>query len=145
MRSRIAAGLLAALLATLPAFAHDMTHMQPPQAVQQPAAVIPDIPVLDQDGKRLNFYSDLVRRKTVAIDFIFTPCRSFCSMLPANCRTVQAQLAARVGKDVALISISIDPANDTPARLKEFSAQFEPRPGWTFVTGARPDDEKLPD
>lgn len=150
MRSRIAAGVAAALLAAGPAFAHDMAHLhhdaaQAPQAVQQPAAVIPDIPVLDQDGKRLNFYSDLVRGKTVAIDFIFTSCSSFCSMLTANFRTVQDQIAARVGKDVALISISIDPANDTPARLKEFSAQFDPAPGWTFVTGALPDIAKLLD
>ncbi len=147
MRSRIAAGLAIMLAVALPASAHDMAHMHhdTTQGVQQPAAVIPDIPVLDQNGNKLNFYNDLVRGKTVAIDFVFTSCSSFCSMLTANLRMVQDRLAARIGKDIELISISIDPANDTPARLKEFSAQFQPGPGWTFVTGALPDIAKLLD
>jgi cytochrome oxidase Cu insertion factor (SCO1/SenC/PrrC family) len=148
MRSKIAAAVALALLATVPSRAHDMEHMhhqaaqQPPQ---QPAAVVPDVPVLDQDGKHLNFYSDLVRGRTVAIDFIYTSCTTFCPMLTANFRMVQQELAARIGKDVELISISIDPVTDTPAKLKEFSAQFEPGPGWTFVTGALPDIARLLD
>jgi cytochrome oxidase Cu insertion factor (SCO1/SenC/PrrC family) len=145
--SRIAAGIAMVLLATLPAFAHDMANMShaatPP--AQPPDIRLPDVPVLDQNGKRLNFYSDLVRGRTVAIDFIFTSCSAFCPMLTANFRTVQEQLEARIGKDIALISISIDPFNDTPARLKEFSAQFEPGPGWTFVTGTQPDIATLLD
>jgi protein SCO1/2 len=147
MRSRIAAGVAMMLLAALPASAHDMAHMHhgATQAVQQPAAMIPDVPVLDQHGKRLNFYSDLVRGRTVAIDFIYTSCTTFCPMLTANFRMVQDQLSARIGKDVELISISIDPVTDTPAKLKEFSAQFDPGPGWTFVTGALPDIARLLD
>ena len=148
MRNEIAAGMAMLLLATAPGRAHDMAHMQhqatPPPNLQ-PAAVVPDVPVLDQDGKHLHFYSDLVRGRTVAIDLIYTSCPTFCPMLTANFRTVQQELGARIGKDIELISISIDPVNDTPAKLREFSAQFEPGPGWTFVTGARPDIAKLLD
>jgi len=147
MRSRIAAGIVMMLLVALPVSAHDMANMHhgATQAVQQPAAMIPDVPVLDQNGKRLNFYSDLVRGRTVAIDFIYTSCTTFCPMLTANFRMVQDQLSARIGKDVELISISIDPVTDTPTKLKEFSAQFDPGPGWTFVTGAQPDIARLLD
>jgi len=139
------------LLAALPASAHDMAHMnheamQPAQEqAREPAAVIPDVPVLDQNGKQLNFYTDLVRGRTVAIDLVYTSCTTFCPMLTANFRMVQDQLKARIGKDVELISISIDPVTDTPAKLKEFSAQFDPGPGWSFVTGALPDIAKLLD
>lgn len=147
MKHQIAAILAVALLTSLPAAAHDMAGMThtAPKPVREPAATLPDIPVLDQNGKRLNFYSDLVRGRTVAIDFIFTSCSSFCSMLTANFRTVQDQLASRIGKDIALISISIDPATDTPDQLKAFSAQFDTGPGWTFVTGSMPDIAKLLD
>jgi len=148
MRSEIAAGLAIALLAIAPGRAHDMQHMHPPAAQQplpQPASAVPDVPVLDQDGKRLNFYSDLVRGRTVAINFIYTSCTTFCPMLTANFRSVQEELGARIGKDLELISISIDPVTDTPAKLKAFGAKFEPGPGWAFVTGALPDIGKLLD
>lgn len=156
MRHSIAAAIALLLFATVPGQAHDMKahdmHMhheakpQPmSQAARPPAATVPDVAVVDQDGRRLNFYSDLVRGRTVAIDFIYTSCTTICPMLTAHFRMVQQELAARVGKDVALISISIDPVTDTPAKLKAFAAPFEPGPGWTFVTGARPDIAKLLD
>ena len=110
---------------------------------QDTGKTLPDISVIGQDGQSLHFYSDLVRGRTVAIDFIYTNCTSFCLPLSANLRQVQQRLAARMGKDIALISISIDPAADTPARLKDFAAKFDAGPGWTFVTGARPDIAKL--
>ena len=112
----IATAVAAALFAAWPAFAHDMAHMDhmAMEAAQQPATAIPDVPVLDQNGKRLNFYSDLVRGRTVAIDFIYTECTTICPMQTTHLRMVQDRLAARIGKDIALISISIDPVTDTP-------------------------------
>jgi protein SCO1 len=148
MRNQIAAAAAMLLLAMAPARAHDMAHMHDqaaPQPLREPAAAVPDVPVLDQDGKQLNFYSDLVRGRTVAIDLVYTTCTTFCPMLTANFRMVQEELGARIGKDIELISITIDPVTDTPAKLKEFSAQFQPGPGWTFVTGALPDIAKLLD
>lgn len=44
-----------------------------------------------------------------------------------------------MGKDVHLVSVTVDPENDTPARLKEWGEQFHRAPGWTFVTGSRPE------
>ncbi len=149
MRHTVAATIAMLLLVVTPSRAHDMAHMHhgetAQQPVGQPAATLPDVPVLNQDGKRLSFYSDLVRGRTVAIDLIYTSCTTFCPMLTAHFRIVQQELGARIGRDIDLISISIDPVTDTPAKLKEFAAQFEPGPGWTFVTGARPDIAKLLD
>ena len=96
---------------------------------------IPDIEVLDQEGRKLNFYTDLVRGKTVAINFIFTTCTTICPPLGATFARVQKDLA---GRDVRLISISVDPATDTPERMKAWGAKFKAGAGWTFVTGDKP-------
>src|SRR5690242_11314507 len=95
---------------------------------------IPNAQVLDQNGRQLNFYSDLIKGKTVAINFVFTTCTTICPPLTATFRRVQLEAAAR-GLDVQLISISVDPATDTPERLRDFAAKFKAGPGWTFVTG----------
>lgn len=104
---------------------------------------VPDTTVYDQNGRRLRFYTDLVKGKTVAINFIFTTCTTICPPLTATFRRVQQTLGERVGKDVQLISISVDPTTDVPERLKEFSAKFKAEPGWTFVTGSKPEIDEL--
>lgn len=98
------------------------------------SAKIPDLQVLDQNGKQLNFYSDLIKGKTVAINFVFTTCTAICPSLAATFRRVQQDAATR-GIDVQLISISVDPTTDTPERLSDFAAKFKAGPSWTFVTG----------
>jgi protein SCO1 len=95
---------------------------------------IPDAEVLDQHGKQLNFYSDLIKGKTVAINFVFTTCTAICPSLTATFRRVQQDAAAR-GVDVQLISVSVDPTTDTPERLSDYAAKFKAGPNWTFVTG----------
>ena len=104
---------------------------------------IPDAAVLDQDGTRLHFYSDLVQGRTVAINFIFTTCTTICPPLAATFRRVQVELGDRVGRDVRLISISVDPATDVPERLKAFAAKFKAGPGWSFVTGSKSEVDQV--
>ncbi len=103
---------------------------------------IPDVRILDQNGNRINFYSDLVKGKTVAINFIFTTCTTICPPLTATFRRVQQDLAQRAPQ-VRLISISVDPSTDTPERLRDFAAKFKAGPGWTFVTGEKGDVDSL--
>lgn len=103
---------------------------------------IPDIGVYDQAGNRLNFYRDLIKGKTVAINFIFTTCTTICPPLTATFRRVQQELAEHA-PDVRLISISVDPATDTPDRLREFAAKFKAGLGWTFVTGGKTEIDSL--
>ena len=103
---------------------------------------MPDIPVRDQNGRRLRFYTDLVKDRTVAINFIFTTCTTICPSLTATFRRVQEELAARA-QDVHLISISVDPITDTPERLRDFATRFKAGPGWTFVTGDKADIDSL--
>lgn len=104
---------------------------------------IPDTTVYNQHGQKLNFYTDLVKGKTVAINFVFTTCTTICPPLTATFRKVQQELGERVGRDIELISVSVDPTTDVPERLKEFSAKFKVAPGWTFVTGSKPEVDQL--
>jgi cytochrome oxidase Cu insertion factor (SCO1/SenC/PrrC family) len=103
---------------------------------------IPNAPVYDQNGKQLDFYTDLIKGKTVAINFIFTTCTASCPPLTATFRRVQ-QDAAQRGLDVKLISISVDPTVDTPERLLAFAQKYNAEPGWTFVTGDKSEIDTL--
>src|SRR5262245_50845357 len=109
--------------------------------ITQASLDIPDVAVYDQDGKKLSFYSDLVKDRTVAINFIFTTCTTICPPLTATMSSVQQQLGSGAG--IQLISITVDPATDVPARLKSFAEKFGARPGWAFVTGSKADIDRL--
>jgi len=104
---------------------------------------IPDVELLDQDGRKVHFYTDLVKGRTVAVNFIFTTCTTICPPLGATFARVQKDLGERAGRDVQLISISVDPATDTPERLKAWAAKFHAAAGWTLVTGAKPQVDEL--
>lgn len=106
------------------------------------AAKIPHARVLDQNGKQLNFYNDLIKGRSVAINFVFTTCTALCPSLTATFRKVQQEARAR-GLEVQLISISVDPTVDTPERLQEFAKKFKVEPGWTFVTGDKAEIDSL--
>ena len=104
---------------------------------------IPDVALVDQDGKPVRFYSDLVQGKVVMMNFIFTSCTTICPPMGATFAKVQKVLGERSGRDVHLISVSVDPATDTPERLKAWSQKLGAGPGWTLVTGDRENVTKL--
>ena len=104
---------------------------------------IPDVELLDQNGRKIHFYTDLVKGQTVVINFIFTTCTTICPPLGASFARVQKELGDKVGRDVRFISISVDPATDTPEWLKAWGAKFHAGDGWTFVTGNKPQVDEL--
>jgi protein SCO1/2 len=104
---------------------------------------IPDVRVLDQDGRELRFYSDLVKNKVVVINFIFTTCTTICPPLSATFSRIQSLTGERSGRDFHLISVSVDPTTDTPRRLRAWGLKFKARAGWTFVTGSKADIDTL--
>ena len=104
---------------------------------------IPDVELLDQNGKKVHFYTDLVKGQTVVINFIFTTCTTICPPLGATFARVQKELGDKAGRDVRFISISVDPATDTPERLKAWGAKFHAGEGWTLVTGNKQQLDEL--
>jgi len=99
--------------------------------------------LMNQDGEPVHFYSDLVKGKVVAINTIFTTCTTICPPMGANFAKLQRLMGDRAGKDFALISISVDPATDTPQRLKAWSEKFHAGPGWTLLTGPKQEVDHL--
>jgi cytochrome oxidase Cu insertion factor (SCO1/SenC/PrrC family) len=96
-----------------------------------------DAALLDQDGTRVRFAQDVVGDHIVVVDFVFTTCTTICPVLSAKLARLQGRLGDRLGQEVRLISVSIDPVRDTPARLKAYGARFKARPGWIWVTGEK--------
>jgi len=96
-----------------------------------------DVELLNQDGQTVRFYSDVLKDKVVIINTFFTTCTSICPPLNRNFEKIQEALGDRLGKSVFLVSISVDPATDTPPRLKEYGRRFHARPGWMFLTGKK--------
>jgi protein SCO1 len=123
-------------------FKKDKPKEEAPAEPASTAVRFADVTVQDQNGKSLNFYNDLVKGKVVAINFVFTTCTTICPPLTATFRRVQQQLAEQKFS-AQLISISVDPAIDTPERLRDFAAKFKVEPGWAFVTGATSDINSL--
>jgi protein SCO1/2 len=96
-----------------------------------------DVELINQDGEKLRFYSDVLKNKVVIINAFFSTCTSVCPPMNRNLEKIQEALGDRLGKDVFLVSISVDPETDTPTRLKEYSRRFHARPGWMFLTGKK--------
>ena len=96
-----------------------------------------DVELITQDGEKVRFYSDVLKNKVVIINTFFTTCTSICPPMNRNFEKIQEALGDRLGKDAFLVSISVDPATDTPTRLKEYSRRFHARPGWMFLTGKK--------
>ncbi len=116
---------------------------QQKQDRRPPKDVITNITVVDQDGKRIDFYEDLVKGRVVAINFIYTTCTLICPMQGNQFARLQTMLGDRLGKDVLLISISADPEADSAEKLKTWLSHFGAKQGWTFVTGEKSDIDRL--
>ena len=94
-----------------------------------------DINLVDQDGKQVRLYSDLIAGKIIVVNSFFATCSGSCPVMAGTFKKVQAALGDRVGRDVHLISITVDPENDTPEQLRRFAKEAQAKPGWRFVTG----------
>ena len=118
---------------------HQATAKPKPPAEPETAAGkwFTDVELVDQDGKNVRFYSDVLKGKTVVVNAFFTTCTSVCPPMNRNFEKIQEAFGERVGKDVFLVSISVDPVTDTPPRLKEYAKKFNARAGWTFLTGKK--------
>jgi protein SCO1/2 len=94
-----------------------------------------DARLVDQHGKTLSFKNDVIGDKIVMVDFVYTTCTTVCPVLSALFAQLQERLGSRAGGEVALVSVSVDPVRDTPARLKQYSDKFKAGSGWTWLTG----------
>ncbi len=95
----------------------------------------PDVVLIDQTGAPHRFVHDLIEGKIAVVSFVFSGCSTICSPIGANMGALDEMLGRQVGTGVSLISVTLDPFNDTPAQLAKWRAQFDSAPGWRLLTG----------
>jgi len=100
---------------------------------------IPDVVVINQNGEQVRLRSFLADpTRPVVVDFIYGTCTTICPILSAGFANLQRKLGADSDK-VRLVSITIDPENDSPKVMKEYLKRYQAKPGWDFLTGSRAD------
>ena len=133
---------LVSLLGATPALAAQVPAESKSRNAQ--TGLFPNIPLVDQNGKTVMFYDDMVKDKTILLNFFLIGCQDGrCPIATANLRKVQDLLGDRMGKDVFFISVSLQPELDSPKILKKYADSFEVKPGWSFLTGKPQDIETL--
>jgi protein SCO1/2 len=99
--------------------------------------------VQTHEGKTVRFYDDLMKGKIVLFNFFFTSCDNICPRMTDNLVRVQELLGDRVGRDIFMYSISLQPFVDTPETLRAYAKSRGVGPGWLFLTGKPADIERL--
>jgi protein SCO1 len=106
---------------------------------QRRRKAFPNVTLRTHEGEEVHFYDDLVKDKTVLLHFMYVQCRDgLCPLSVQNVARVEKALGGRVGRDVYLYSISLDPGHDTPAVLKRYARHYTSNPGWLFLTADKP-------
>lgn len=113
-----------------------------------PAPVLPDVPLLDQQGRVVRLQRDLIEGRTVIVNFMFTGCQTVCPPQTALLREVSRQLqASNATRDVLVLSITVDPLADGPAQLRAFGERYElpmgRDKGWVLLGGKPVDVAKV--
>ena len=99
-------------------------------------APVPDFALIDQRGAPVTLGA--LRGRVVVVTFIYTRCPlpDYCPRMIRNLEAVRERFAARLGKDLALLTVTFDPQYDTPERLAQFAgSQKADVEGWYFLTG----------
>ena len=99
-----------------------------------------NVELVDQNGRALKFYDEVLKDNIVVISFIFTNCQSACPLMTRNLTMIRDMLREDERRSIQFVSISIDPLRDTPSAMKEFAQKHEADiDGWLWLTG-QPDD-----
>ncbi|PYQ56414.1 MAG: hypothetical protein DMF53_25545, partial [Acidobacteria bacterium] len=95
---------------------------------------IPNHVVVTHEGARALFYDDLIAGKTVILHCMSIATEPAYRTVESLAR-VQRLAGGRLGRDLFLYSLTVDPERDTPKALREFAARHGAGPGWLFLTG----------
>jgi protein SCO1/2 len=103
---------------------------------------VPELTLTNQRGEPVRVRS-LMENTTVVMSFIFTRCTTICPPMGMGFGRLQSLLGERAGKDVQLVSVSLDPTHDTPEQLETWGKRYGAGAGWTLLTGSREDVDRL--
>ena len=139
LKSSHSLGLASSFLVVALTYGFAFAHFPSPPKKSEIGRRIIDKPVhnfilTDQTGKTFEFAGS--RGKLVVVTFIYTKCPDVCPLLTAKFATMQRSLEQRKQTGYLLLSITTDPANDTPKTLKAYADHFTPEfRRWLFLTG----------
>jgi protein SCO1/2 len=103
----------------------------------------PNVPLRTHDGRTVRFYDDLLRGKIVTLNFMYVECEGTCPGLTSTLVELQKQLGDRVGRDILMLSITLQPEADTSERLRAYADRYGAGPGMIFLTGKPGDIDVL--
>lgn len=129
--------VLLALCLPLGAQAHSTGEHSPQAKPHQESARVSfaDVQLIDQDSRSLSLERDLLADHIAVVGLIYTSCGTVCPVISSIMGRLQQQLGERAGREVQLVSISVDPLRDTPQVLREYAGRFQHGPGWSWLTG----------
>lgn len=107
----------------------------PAASFEDDAGPLPNVPLETHDGLAVRFYEDLVRNRLVVVNMMYTGCTNICPPNTASLMRVQEALGERVGREVFMYSLTLQPALDRPEDLRRYMRRHRVRQGWTFLTG----------
>ena len=107
------------------------------------AAYFTNAHLLTHEGKPVRFYDELLKDKLVVINMMYTVCSGICPAHTAALKALQLALGARVGRDIFMYSLTLQPQFDTPAALRDYMRLYQVQPGWTFLTGKPPQVDRI--
>ncbi len=99
---------------------------------------LPEVSLLNQDGRRMRLPEAVNGGKPVVLNFLFATCTTVCPILASGFGQFQKALGPEAA-GAALISVSIDPDHDTPEVMKQYLRRFDAGAGWDFLTGRHED------
>ncbi|MBI2959016.1 MAG: SCO family protein [Betaproteobacteria bacterium] len=103
-----------------------------------------DAVLFNQESQRVRFYSDVLKDRVVLISFIYTNCTDACPLIVHRLSEVKDRLGEAFGKQVFFVSMSVDPARDTPQALAKYARQHKAEhPGWVFLTGDKANVDRI--
>jgi protein SCO1/2 len=140
-RAQLLAAAVAALAALPFASAHEDTdgkmhhdHRMRNVRTSSVSYSVPPITLVRADERPIDLKHELDDGRAVVLTFIYTTCTSICPVITQTLEQLQSKLGPQM-KQVHLVSISIDPENDTPARLRDYAVKFGAGPQWQYYTG----------
>jgi protein SCO1 len=104
---------------------------------------IPNVLLRTSDNVTVRFYDDLLKGRVAMIHFFYTRCAGTCITTMANLARVGELLGDRLGRQLVMLSLTVDPVNDTPKVLHSYASRFRVSRGWYFLTGEPPDVEAV--
>lgn len=135
-RSLVAAAAVIAIAAAIAAALTSVARAATEAPRNGAAIYLADLPLVDQNGKTVNLYKDYIAGRRIVLHSFFARCEGSCPVMMSALQALQKQLGKRLGEDVSIVSITVDPEHDTPAVLAGYAKRVQARPGWHFLSGS---------